>query len=66
MLETGYWIGYWMLDTGRMLELDDGDRILELVGGFWMPMPEILDTGDTGYWKHWMLGMLGAGDSGCW
>ena len=30
-------------------------------------MPEILDTGDTGCWRQWMLRMpgFGAGDACC-
>ena len=53
--------GYWTL------ELDAGDRILELAtwmlgalddedAGCWRYwMPEILDAGDIGYWRYWML-----------
>ena len=29
-------------------------------------MPEMLDAGDTGCWRHRMLGILDVGDAGCW
>ena len=45
-----------------MLELDAGDRILELVT--WML--GVLDAEDTGCRRYWILETLDAGDSGCW
>ena len=54
----------WIL---RMLELDAGDRILELVT--WML--GVLDAGDTGFRRYWILVILDAGevdaeDARCW
>ena len=73
ILEAGYsgcWI-LWMLDTLDAgywtLELDAGDRILELVTwvlGYWLP--ETLDAGNIGYWRYWMLETVDAEDAGCW
>ena len=28
-------------------------------------MPKILDAGDIGYWRYWMLETVDAGDIGC-
>ena len=51
-LDAGYWT----------LELDAGDRILELVT--WML--GVLDAEDTGCRRYWILEILDAGDTGCW
>ena len=50
-LDAGYWT----------LELDAGDRILELVT--WML--GVLDAGDTECRRYWILEILDAGDNGC-
>ena len=47
-LDAGYWT----------LELDAGDRILELAT--WML--GVLDAGNIEYWRYWMLETVGAGD----
>ena len=48
--------GYWMLD------LDAGDRILELAT--WML--GVLDAEDAGCRRYWMPEILDTGDTRCW